>query len=314
MTAPLYRAVIEPEGPLASALHGDTLFGAFCWSWLRRYGRDALEAEIIVPSLAGAPPVIFSNGFPRGGLPLPMGCYDRDNALDDRAGKEERRDAYRRGKRLKNARYISRDAFRRIQRGDWRGFTGSVMGEPGEEETTMHNLIDRESGGSGGLFGSSRRFFAPGEGYDVYILSGLPRDRLETVLELMFSLGVGADKSAGCGLFRLAALEEDGELMTPPDGANGFVALANFIPAAGDPAQGRYKTLPKYPKLDRELAGADVPFKKPLLFLTAGSLFYARPLRPWYGRCVAAVAAVAEPVIVNGCTAAVPMTIPADGL
>ena len=46
----LYQIVLTPASPAASPLQSDTLFGAVCWSWLRRHGRDALEADLIVPS------------------------------------------------------------------------------------------------------------------------------------------------------------------------------------------------------------------------------------------------------------------------
>lgn len=308
---PLYRAVIAPEGPLASPLHSDTLFGAFCWSWLRRYGQASLEGEIIAPSLAGMPPAIFSNGFPHDALPLPLGCYDRENDFSKIADKQERRTAYQRNKKLKGARYISRTAFGRIRAGDWRGFTSELRGEIGTEETTIHNMVSRESGtvenlnGAGSLYTSDRRFFEPGNRFDIYLLSPLPVEQLSEVLELTLSLGIGANKSTGCGVFRLESLEEDRELATPVEGADGFVSLSNWLPAREDPMVGQYKLLPKYPKLDRELATGEAPFKKPLLFLEAGAFFHAERPREWYGRCVTHVAAVEQPVTVNGCTIAV---------
>lgn len=312
----LYRATIAPEGPLSSPLQSDTFFGAFCWGWLRCFGRHSLEDELIRPSLAGEPPVIFSNGFPSGGLPLPMGCYDMGNQFELITGKQERRAAYQRNKKLKGARFISRSAFDRIRRGDWRGFTDELMEEGGKEDTTIHNMVSRDSGtvenldGAGNLFGSDRRFFDPSQRFDCYILTALEQKRLSAVLELMFSLGIGADKSTGCGIFRLETLTMEKELLAPPDHVNGFVALSNFVPAHTDPTNGFYQTLAKYPKLDREFAMSDMPFKKPVLFLKAGAMFRADSPKEWYGRCLTDVAAVDAPVTVNGCTIAVPVCIP----
>lgn len=311
----LYQAVIAPEGPLASPLHSDTLFGAFCWSWLRCFGRESLETELIAPSLSGKPPVIFSNGFPHGTLPLPMGCYDTANRFEALTDKEERRVAYQQGKKLKGARFVERAGFDRIRAGDWSGFTKHLVEEGGKEETTIHNMVSRDSGkvgnlgGGGNLFGGVRRFFDLAQRFDCYILTGLEYDRLSAVLELMLSLGIGADKSSGCGLFRLERLEEDGALLRPPEGANGFVALSNFLPARRDPTDGAWQLLAKYPKLDREFAQGDAPFKKPLLFLKAGALFRTGAPKPWYGRCLTGVAAVDAPVTVNGCTIAAPVKI-----
>lgn len=314
----LYRAAIAPEGPLASPLQSDTLFGAFCWSWLRCFGEGSLKAEILLPAQGGEPPVIFSNGFPGGGLPLPMGCYDMGNRFEQLTGKGERRAAYQRNKKLKGTRFVSRPAFDRIQAGNWQGFTDELMEEGGKEDTTIHNMVSRDSGtvenldGAGNLFGSDRRFFDPSQRFDCYILTALEEKRLAAVLELTLSLGIGADKSTGCGIFHLEALTEDKELLVPPENANGFIALSNFIPAKGDPTEGFYQTLAKYPKLDREFAMSATPFKKPMLFLKAGAMFRAGSLKEWYGRCITGVAAIKEPVTVNGCTIAAPVCVPEE--
>lgn len=316
---PLYRAVIAPEGPLASPLQSDTLFGAFCWSWLRLFGRESLEGEIIAPSLAGEPPVIFSNGFPHGGLPLPLGIYDTANRFEEIEDKSARRAAYQRNKKLKGAKYLARDAFLNVRAGDWRGFTGALLEESGQEETTIHNMVARSSGtvenldGTGNLFGSDRRFFRPEDRFDLYVLTAIPGERFRQALELMLALGIGADKSAGCGVFRLVELGEDTALRTAPEGANAFTALSNFIPARHDPVDGWYQTFSKYPKLDREFAAGETPFKKPLLFLKAGALFRTGGTpAPRYGRCVGGVAAIDAPVTVNACTIAVPVRLPPD--
>ena len=197
----LYRAAIAPEGPLVSPLQSDTLFGAFCWSWLRCFGEQSLKDDILCPARNGEPPVIFSNGFPDGGLPLPMGCYDMGNQFEKITGKQERRAAYQRNKKLKGARFVSRSSFDRIRAGDWRGFADELMEEGGREDTTIHNMVSRDSGtvenldGAGNLFGSDRRFFHPSQRFDCYVLTSLEQKRLSVVLELMLSLGIGADTS-----------------------------------------------------------------------------------------------------------------------
>ncbi len=316
----LYRATIQPLGPLASPLQSDTLFGAFCWSWLRLHGAEDLKEEIIDFSLIGEPPVVFSNGFPHDGLPLPFGCYDRAAGFQRSTEKRERLRAYQRNKKLKGARYVSRQAFLRIKAGEWEGFTDELAAEAGSEETTIHNMVSRESGtvenidGAGNLFGSDRRFFSHEQKFDIYILNELPFEQMREALELMLDLGIGADKSCGCGSFRLLTLEEEEELQKIPPGANGFAALSNFLPAAGDPIEGWYQTLAKYPRLDREMASGDAPFKRPMLMLKAGSMFLTEKPQLRYGRCVTGIAAVPEPVTANCCTIAVPMTIPKEAL
>lgn len=314
----LYRAVIAPQGPLASPLYSDTLFGAFCWAWLRLYGQPALEQELISPCLSGAPPVVFSNGFPHGTLPLPLGTQDAVMDFSALPTKEERRRAYQNSKRLKSAKYVERTMFLRLCRGEAPSaaqLTDALCGEPGEVQTTLRNLVDREkcktSAGGGQLFIAERRFFAPGQRFDVYVLSSLPPDRLRAALDIMFTLGIGGGKSTGCGSFRLEDLAPDSELLAPAAQSSAFVTLSNLLPAQSDPTAGRYQLLPKYGRLDRELAAGETPFKKPLLFVQAGAVFYTAAPRPWYGRCVTGIAAAPVRVTVNGCTIAVPACLPA---
>lgn len=314
----LYRAVLAPLSPLASAMQSDTLFGAFCWSWLRTFGSASLEADLIAPSLEGAPPVVFSNAFPHDTLPLPLGCRDMNPERDfnNTTDKKKRREAYQQGKKIKKARYVRLGDFQRIRRGDWRGFTEGTASEAGQVVTTLHNTVSRESGtvertdDTAGLFGLNRRYFERSQLFDCYLLSPLPETVLRPVLSLMCSLGIGADKSAGCGVFRLERFETAPELSDTPEGANAVVMLSNFLPARADPADGWYLVLPKYPKLDRELAEGNAPFKKPMLFVQAGGFFRTNCPKAWYGRCVTGVAAVDLPVIVNGCAIAVSAVIP----
>ena len=312
----LYRIVLAPEAPLASPLQSDTLFGAFCWSWLRCFGQEALESEIIKPALSGDPPLIFSNGFPHGALPLPNGCQDLDNQLNTIQDKEKRRKAYQKEKKLKSAQYVSISSFNRICQGDWHGFTEALMSDGGESVTTLHNMVSRSSGtveaidDVGSLYGLDRQFFSNRQQFDCYLLTSLKKERLESVLGLMFALGIGADKSTGCGVFQIVSFVPTPELLEPPEGANAIVALSNFLPAQADPHDGWYQVLPKFPKLDRELAAGDYPFKKPLFFIKSGSLFKSNQIRTWYGRCVTGIAAVDIPVTVNGCTIALPLKLP----
>ena len=312
----LYRGVLSPQGPFRSMLHSDTFFGAFCWSYLRRHGRQALE-ELLRQCREEGPRLIFSNAFPAGYLPLPLGVYDPGNDFERLTRKEERRAAYRRGKALKSARYIRTEAFFSIQSGNWSGFTAHLGGENTVSASQMHNLVLRDLGtvgvteGIGGLFSSQLRFPDPHlsqteRAFDLYLLTDLPREEVTATLALAAQLGIGGDKSSGCGIFTLDSLEPADPRLSHCPGADGFLALSNFTPAAGDPTQGHYRVLAKYGALDRELAG-EAPFKRPLLFLCCGSVFADPAPRAWYGRCLTGVAAAAAPVMTNACTIAVPM-------
>ncbi len=308
----LYRAVIQPVMSFASPLQGDTLFGAFCWSYRYCYGEEELT-KLLGAVKTGTQQVVFSNAFPEGTLPLPLGIRDTAADFEWIEAKEERKRAYENHKKLKSAKYVTREWFRKIQKGDYAGFSAGLCDERVIERSVVHNMVSRQEGivrkieEGGSLYEGDEFFPEKGCRYDVYILSSLPEDQLRTVSDMMFLLGIGKDKSTGKGAFEVEGWYEERELLTCGR-SNGFVALSNFIPAQSDPTEGRYKTLVKYGKLDREYAMSEIPFKKPMIFLQAGAVFMDQQVKLHYGRCVSGISAV-EGVITNAQTIAVPLQI-----
>jgi hypothetical protein len=67
--------------------------------------------------------------------------------------------------------------------------------------------------------------------------------------------------------------------------ASGFIALSHFVPAAGDPVEGRWRQHVSFPKYQGDAVAH--PFKGTLLSLTPGSVFCTgAPPRPFYGRMI----------------------------
>ncbi len=308
----LYRVAIRPVMSFASPVQGDTLFGAFCWSYRYSCGEEALT-ELLGELKSGRQQIIFSNAFPGGTLPLPLGIRDAAADFEKIETKEERKKAYQEHKKLKSAKYVTRQWFQKLQEGDYHGFTAGLCDEGITEQTVVHNMVSRQEGsvknieGSGSLYGEDEFFVGKDQTYDVYVLSTLPEDRLRTIIEMMFQLGIGKDKSTGKGAFEVVGWQEEKELLNCKR-SNGFVALSNFIPAQGDPTEGRYKTLVKYGKLDREYAISEAPFKKPLIFIQAGGVFKDENVKMHYGRYATQISMIPG-VVINGQTIAVPMQI-----
>lgn len=309
----LYKANIKPVVSFASPLQSDTFFGAFCWSYRYLYGEDEL-VKLLKKSVNEIPQIIFSNAFPSGYLPLPMGCYDQDRERYGNVEKSEAKKAYEKNKKYKKCSLISKDKFLDIQKGMWRGYSKYLGSEHTTEVEIPHNMISRSSGnvndiGEGGnLFVTSEFFIEDGKTFDLYILSELDQDKIEQVLILMFELGIGADKSTGKGCFELLEFVVEKELCSI-EGANGYMALSNFIPNSNDPIKGWYKTFVKYGKMDREYAAGQFPFKKPLIYIQAGALFRTEEIQPYYGTFMKNISAISG-VVVNACTIAIPMIIP----
>jgi len=310
----IYRAKIRPQSSYISKLQSDTFFGAFCWSYKYLYGDEKLKT-FLEDAWDGHPGVIFSNAFPEETLPLPLGLYDEDRNIDQVIDKAERKKAYQQNKKYKKCGFLNRNTFLCGRQGEWRGYSSSLSSEPEIVRDTVHNMVPRagsdasEAGADAELFSVEEQFVNQGV-YDLYVLSEIEYDVLLKVMKLMFALGIGARKSVGKGNFELLSLEEDQMLAAFSEG-NAFLALSNFIPSRNDPAEGFYKTIVKYGKLDRELSVDEQPYKKPLLFLQAGAVFRCREkeIKPYYGRCLHGIA-VDPDITVNACTIAIPMRLP----
>jgi len=153
------------------------------------------------------------------------------------------------------------------------------------------------------------QYFAEGA-FDIYIYSDFDEMLLENVLTEMFSYGIGAQRSVGKGGFRIEGRVERFGGFQYPSNPDSFVALSNFVPARDDPTDGSYKAFVKYPKVSYTENTEDSPFKKPILFLRAGSIFRTKPVKEIYGSCVENIAlkdgTVSDRIIIGAYTIAVP--------
>ena len=312
----LYKITIKPISSYCSPLQSDTLFGAFCWSYLYGYGESALQ-KLINNYKNGAPDIIFSNAFPSGRLPMPVGLNEpvRENALLET--KQERYKKYIADKSRKQASTISLDGFNDIINGKNRAseLDNGCGLEPKEElQSEWRNMVSRETDTVENIDGASslfevEQFFAESS-FDIYLYSAFAPVILKDILTKMFSYGIGAQRSVGKGGFRLEGEVEPFQGFRHPLVPNGFVALSNFVPQRGDPTEGSYKAFVKYPKVSYTEKPEDSPYKKPIIFLQAGSVFRAQPVKEFYGSCVEHVAlkdgAVSDEIIIGAYTIAVP--------
>lgn len=316
----LYRMVVKALSGFTTPLQSDTFFGAFCWNYRYAYGEQALKDEIIQPSESGQPVCIFSNAFPSGYLPMPLGILDTERRKERwKTNKEIIKQNYQKAKKIKNANYISLEWFNRIQFADINGFSEGLVKDGLMTVQQVKNSVDREMGyvtrtdDGSHLYAVNEMFLPQNNKLDIYVYTSLKKERLLPVLELMFKIGIGGKKSVGKGQFAICTLGEPlkncDELLEVANG-NAIVTLSNMIPSHTDPVNGFYKTFTKYGKLDREYANSVSPFKKPLLFLKSGALFHIREndiLKKWYGRCIVQVSREHPEVIVSGYTIAVPI-------
>jgi CRISPR/Cas system CSM-associated protein Csm4 (group 5 of RAMP superfamily) len=120
----------------------------------------------------------------------------------------------------------------------------------------------------------------------VYIRSDHRIEQVSACLRALAWTGFGKKSSTGLGQFKADAAPEKCDWLDEVPGANAWTALSHFVPAPGDPADGRWRTHVTFPKFHAN-AVSNV-FKGSILMLTPGSVFRTdeEPPRPWYGSMI----------------------------
>lgn len=307
----LYKIVVKPVTSFCSPLQSDTFFGAFCWSYLFRYGEMALR-EMLDHCKNGSPDIIFSNAFPSGRLPMPIGAGHFRDKKDELKTKQERYERYINHKKKDHLTTITLDEFNQVINGIEPSYSDSINMEL--KTVSWRNMVSREAytvesmDEKGSLFEVEETYTLAS--YDIYIYSTLERNVLDCTLKQMFQAGIGAQRSVGKGIFEISEGLKEFDGFKIPENPNGFVALSNFVPKKEDPTNGYYRTFLKYPKVSYISDEDDPPFKKPLIFLEAGSTFYVQPVRPFFGSCVERIALkggnVSDEIVIGAYTLAIP--------
>lgn len=299
----IYRLRLKPLSAFLTPWHADTIFGAVCWVMAWRDGEEAL-ARFLREYKDGNPPFVLSDGMPGDLLPAPA-------SLSLRESKENTLEEYRKNKRLKKVSWLTSEEFEAVRRGNHEV-------EPKEDAKafkpaeTLHSSINRNTGTTdeGALF-ELEEYALEADSISIYLK--IKDDWEGKVVHLFKDLsmtGYGKKKSVGKGSFELSGELEAFDKFNDFNGANGFVSLSSFVPAKNDPTEGFHKTLVKYGKLDGEFALSGNPFKKPLLMLTAGSVFKVEEtIKPFYGRMVEGIAPHKPEIVHYGYAFAVPVAI-----
>lgn len=281
----LYRIRLRPLSAWRTPWQADTLTGLLCRTCAQRDGVEALRRDILEPALAGRPPFVLSDAFPGDLLPLPEIVRLGDWPAPER-------------KAVKRARWLTRDGFRRAQRGERLAASDLLPDEVYRRHAQTHNTLDRLSdttGNEGSLFQRAETWLDPrsplidGAAYlSVYArVSGDFVERLSGLLAELSQTGFGADVATGKGQFEPAGEFEPSDWFDDVPDADGVIALSTFQPSAADPVKGVWEAFVKYGKLgpDFGLENANV-FKRPLLMLRPGACFSTAERRAFLGRAI----------------------------
>ncbi len=266
----------------------DTLFGAFCWSYLYLYGETELET-LLNMYLNDLPPIIFSNGFPGDYLPRPLYTQYYDFAAAQKMNKQAWLNRLQECKKEKKIKYLTLNDFQKWQQGIFQ--LREVIKEDDliYIKNTSHNQVSRLTNtvDEDGNFFHLVEWSTKEEYISVYLKIALGyEEKVYQTLELMGQRGIGKKHNLNQGAFTIIKFDIfDGfkEILAP----NSFVSLSDFVPANNDPVKGCYKLFVKTGKTD---LGKN-PFKKSLIMLKNGSVMGLNDnLKPYYGRMIPGLA------------------------
>ncbi len=289
-----YTITITLKSPIATPLQSDTIFGHICWAvrFLKWDEDDRLSKFLSLFDEDSQPPLLLSNGFPKGFLPKPVIPPVTQDVLESIYGNENRPENSFRIKTIKKTDIIPKEKFKELQQDIitpeklFRALNDCYdetieLKKKQQSMMVQHNTIDRIKGSvrEGGLFSQEETFFDNDFGiFEVYLKTVYFSFKdLERIFEYISSGGFGRDKSTGKGYFTFEIRE--GIDLPESKEPNAFMTLSSYIPKENDPTEGYYNMIHKYGKLGGLYAKGTSevngnPFKVPLIMFSSGSVFF----------------------------------------
>jgi CRISPR-associated protein Csm4 len=285
-----YCLDIQAESPFLTPLQSDTIFGHIAWAIVYDQGENRLQ-QVLAEFRSGNPPFLVSSAFPRGMLPLPIlpaiehgGVEKLSSQLySDGENVSSLRKTIEKIKRLKKVQYLDIGSFPDIAQSlttyslTWKLLSTAKnhRDDITEERTVMHTAVNRITGVAqeGALFPYDEIAYQTRLSIWFKLSDISWKPELERWLKIIEGSGFGKRKSVGLGQFKIASMTEAHlpEIANP----NAFMALSSFIPKENDPIEGYYKYIVKRGKLGGPWALGGRVWKKPLLMLASGSIFYS---------------------------------------
>jgi CRISPR-associated protein Csm4 len=303
----LFKIMLELKSSIMSKLQGDTLWGHVCWGIRWRQGEDAL-VSFLEEYNNGEPPLIFSDGFPAGFIPVPK--FPPDYSTRDAAATVE---AYRKQKEAKRIDYL-RFEFLNGNRGTYADVVQFTEASPDNsmresevlvEEVVTRNMVNRITGTTGDSALYSVTEYWPGrkaEYMEIYALTNRSAGELTDLIGWGIERGYGEDTSIGKGVCEIKSCSE----VTIPRSLGGiYMALGSFIPSEADELKELQADMfTKYGKLGSPANLENTnPYKKPLLMYRAGATFSSQNSLQYIGTMMKHVHK--NPRIVHHCYAPV---------
>jgi len=311
----LLRYKIKPVSPIMTPLMSDSLFGHFCWALHYEKGESFLEAFLSSYKTGAQPPVLFSSAFLSGFLPRPVlpppkrsrmsefvekyFINDPKGLSRDHTDKKRRFEGMSKIKEWNKRRFISVENWMELKEGysDYRlqeifydQFTNTTTLDQQTTiaEITASNTINRIIGSvsedGGGLFSREKTWFSPGVELDLYVetaaaeFTALVKWFLEKYLP---ETGFGKDKSVGMGILDILEDKTFNPDIFNLSSPNACMALSLSSFKGMEKYKSFYRLKTKFGKLGGSFAvssptgGDPRPFKKPILMMEPGSVFFS---------------------------------------
>jgi len=219
----------------------------------------------------GAPPFVLSDGWPGDLMPMPEHATMPPTP-----------------KKLKPPLYLPQASFRSIMRGETT-MTSGLLTNLIRSSARVQTAIDRDSGSAadGQLFETDTQYLDEAcDLMSVYVRSNRYMEQVVACFKALALTGFGKKSSTGLGDFEIAGEPKRCGWLDDVPGANAWMALNHFVPAPGDPVDGRWRTHVTFPKFHAN-AVSNV-FKGAILMLTPGSVFRTceGSPQPWYGSMI----------------------------
>lgn len=283
-----FTVEVALRSSVATPFQSDTIFGHICWA-IEHIGMNG-GVKAFLRLYDNTPPLLVSAGFPKGFVPRPVlrpvTQEELKGILD--GGKSRAANAHL-IKTIKKRELISRTRLAGLMKDPpltpLKLFVALKEDEDDIkrliENTQLshvrHNSMNRLGRISAtGLYTQGETFFKGDAGkFEIYIKTNLfSLKDIEDIFAFIGENGYGRDKSTGKGHFRVEGIRK-GACLPEVSNPNAFMTLSSYVPGAEDPTNGYYSLIHKFGKLGGDFAGGSkVPFKKPLVMLAPGSVFF----------------------------------------
>ncbi len=280
-----YKIKFALRSSVRSAFQSDTIFGHICWAYRYLKGEKALLSWL---DSSRESPTLVSNAYPVGFVPKPIVKPLNPEQIERLFHNENGKDAIEKNnvlKEIKKIHIINEKWFWENQANLTSEILMSYLYENGsiekkndsKTELIPHNRYNRKTGrvDSGGLYDTEETFYfnrltSMSEHWFLIRTETVSLTDIKNVMNYIGQSGFGADKSTGKGALKVLSIEP--YQIPEPENANACITFSNFIPDRQACLNGYYKTITKYGKLGGSYASGNIPFKRPVMMLEAGSL------------------------------------------